>query len=245
MRRINFERLETNLLHGGIAPKYVRRTISELKSHFEDLKCQELNNGLDTGEAEKSAFNQLGEEEAILKQILAKRELKTLASRFQKSVFLVLPLLLYPLIIVPLVVGVYEVIPVRAGINHWDYWPEWYYFLITSTSFVLEYLIAPFFALGFFLYAKHKHIDTKWPLIGILVMSFIAAGWDNTVLPPGVSFQRANVLFHWGYAFMPWRIVQSDWIVTIEQLLRIGFNCAMVGVLEMRYRNSTLKQREA
>ncbi len=46
MSELNWQELRVGMLKNGIAPKYARRTILELKSHFAELKGLAIDEGL-------------------------------------------------------------------------------------------------------------------------------------------------------------------------------------------------------
>lgn len=80
-RTPDFFDLSRNLLKGGIAPKYVKRTIIELQDHYTDLREAALNEGLSELEAESQARSSLGKEEDLLAEVLSKGELLSWTSR--------------------------------------------------------------------------------------------------------------------------------------------------------------------
>jgi hypothetical protein len=77
----DFASLSERLLRGGVAPKYVRRTVTELRDHFSDVKDEALASGLSHDEAEREASSRLGTEDVIVDDILAKPELQSWAAR--------------------------------------------------------------------------------------------------------------------------------------------------------------------
>ncbi len=78
----DFASLSERLLRGGVAPKYVRRTVTELRDHFSDVKDEALASGLSHDEAEREASSRLGTEDVIVDDILAKPELQCWAARW-------------------------------------------------------------------------------------------------------------------------------------------------------------------
>ena len=95
MQAINFERLRVRLLKGGIAPKYVRRNLLELRNHFEELVDQKQAEGLSESQARSSAIEMLGDEDKLVAEAKSKRELLSWSRRYSKSVYLCLPLASY------------------------------------------------------------------------------------------------------------------------------------------------------
>ena len=77
MHELNLSNLQRRLLLGGVAPKYVSRTIMELEAHFEELKQAACNAGVSEQEAIRGSNRKLGEEDVLVREALAKPELKS------------------------------------------------------------------------------------------------------------------------------------------------------------------------
>lgn len=77
---IQFGHLEDRLLRGGIAPRHVRRTLTELREHYDDALLDERTKG--TADAASAAHLRLGTENDIAQSILAQRELHAPSARF-------------------------------------------------------------------------------------------------------------------------------------------------------------------
>ena len=90
---IQFDRLEDRLLRGGIAPRHVRRTLTELRDHYDDALQDEQTKGV--GDAAQAAWQRLGTENDIAQSVLARRELHALSARFPRVVFGAGPLVLW------------------------------------------------------------------------------------------------------------------------------------------------------
>jgi len=93
MSELNWQELRVSMLKNGVAPKYARRTILELKSHFRASIGQAIADGMSEDAARKRAREDIGDESTILKEILSKPELRSLPSRFTRSFFLLTPTL--------------------------------------------------------------------------------------------------------------------------------------------------------
>lgn len=235
MRELNFSTLRRRMLLGGIAPKYVSRTIKELRAHLEELMQAARNDGVSEQEAIRLAYSKLGEEDAIVEQALAKAELKSWSHRYTKSVYLLAPLVFYCGAMVTIAMLAFVGLPALLGINLNQPPPTWYVWFSQFVLFVIEYLFAPLLALLICFVAKQRNINAIWPIVGLLIVTFLGSGWDTVVEFP-LTDRRGGIQLHWGYAFMPWRVVQSTWIVTAEQLLRIGVTIAMAIAVLKYYR---------
>jgi hypothetical protein len=92
-----FEGLSQRLLRAGIAPRRVRRLISELEAHFADLVAEKRSVGLSQAESESQAAVRLGTDNVLIANILARPELHSWARQWPWLAFVLLPLLALPL----------------------------------------------------------------------------------------------------------------------------------------------------
>lgn len=118
----DLRRAEAALLRGGIAPRFARRTIRELQDHFADIREALIREGVPEEEAERGAAERVGDLQAIVRECLSRRELKSFISRYPKTFFLLGPLLAQVLAVVflfVLLVMIIEVGPVRPASFWW------------------------------------------------------------------------------------------------------------------------------
>ncbi len=107
MREPDFQALKSRLLQGGVAPRHVRRTLIELKDHYNDLVDEAIANGDPDGEARRAAALRLGAMDDVVAGMLACRELKGWPYRYPVLAVLVYPLAcLLALPAVPVLVGI-------------------------------------------------------------------------------------------------------------------------------------------
>lgn len=92
--RIDYRRLSSRLLQGGIAPRRVRRIVGELRDHFVDLKSSAIAEGMNEVEAENRAVSRLGTEQEVTDAMLARPELQSWAARWPWAIYMLLPPLL-------------------------------------------------------------------------------------------------------------------------------------------------------
>ena len=92
-----FEGLSQRLLRAGIAPRHVKRLISELEAHFVDLVAEQRSVGLSQAESESQAAARLGTDDVLIANILARPELHSWARQWPWLAFVLLPLLALPL----------------------------------------------------------------------------------------------------------------------------------------------------
>lgn len=107
MPRPDFEQFARDLRRAGIAERHVRRAELELSEHFDDLVEDAIRSGLDRGDAECRAAENLGDLQIVGETIRSRPELRSWAFRWPR-----LALVLYPLACIaalpaaPVVIGV-------------------------------------------------------------------------------------------------------------------------------------------
>ena len=131
--RPDFRGLEASLLAAGIAPRHVRRTVLELRDHFEDLVDAESAGGVERHVAEDRAARQIGSFESVVVAMQARPELQSWARRFPRIAVMV-----YSLTCVALL----PALPVFAGVAHASQIARWslcmmYGALVTASMFLL------------------------------------------------------------------------------------------------------------
>jgi hypothetical protein len=94
-----FDQLRERLLRAGIAPRHVRRYVTELQDHFDDLVREETDKGLTGGAAEQAAHARLGSDEELSTVMLARPDLRSVTARFPWAVFGFGPVLILALAI--------------------------------------------------------------------------------------------------------------------------------------------------
>jgi hypothetical protein len=84
---IEYVRLRERLLRAGVAPRHVHRYVRELRDHYDDLVQAEIARGSERGAAEATASARLGSEDDLARSVLARPELRSIASRFPALAF--------------------------------------------------------------------------------------------------------------------------------------------------------------
>ena len=92
MPRPDFSNLEYELLRAGTAPFHVRRIVSELSDHFDDLVEARRAEGFDLHNAERRAGTALGDLQNVAIAIKQVPQLKSWAWRWPRLALLVYPL---------------------------------------------------------------------------------------------------------------------------------------------------------
>jgi hypothetical protein len=94
MRNSRFHDVAERLLNAGVSPRRVRRLISELADHFDDLREELKARGLTSEEADAEATSRLATG-ALVEGVLARPELRSWVRRWPWAAFTVLPVAMY------------------------------------------------------------------------------------------------------------------------------------------------------
>lgn len=221
MSGLNLQNIKIQLIRGGVAPKFVNRSLAELNAHYSDLRSQAISDGYSETEADEKAIASIGEEETLIAKILDKRELKTWLWRYPRSTFLLLPLLILVLSILIFGIFLYYVFswsPELADMLAGTQAPLWLKLLLESLSFFNFYLLTPMLAVGIILVAKQRMIPLLWPVIGMALLMFIGCGWKYSINWPTESIE-GYINFQWGYSFIPFTARVSNGIHNLMNIL--------------------------
>ncbi len=93
MRRAQLKALRSSLSGSGVSPAYIRRLMSELEDHCEDLEREALAAGRNSAHAEAVAMRRLGRNEVIATAVLTRPELGSWCQRWPWLVTLIKPLI--------------------------------------------------------------------------------------------------------------------------------------------------------
>lgn len=172
----SFNELRERLLRAGVAPRHVRRYLTELADHLADLTAEEQRAGLGRTDAEAAALMRLGGADALAKAMIEQRQLQSWCARAPWAVFSLGPLIV--------LAGAYLV----AGLILWS---GWKIFLPGApTPFVPTHgLSVPYFAVGrldyFFapvvigwgigVFAARQRSMPTWPVVGLILNALIAS----------------------------------------------------------------------
>ncbi|HYK37904.1 hypothetical protein [Alloacidobacterium sp.] len=169
-----FHELRERLLQAGVAPRHVRRYLSELADHLTDLTAEEEQAGCDRADAESAAFVRLGSMDNLARAMTEKRQFQSWCSRAPWACFGLAPLFVL--------------------VSAWCFalfilWSGWRIFLPeTETPFVpihglaifyfgvgkLTYFTAPLLiGWGIGIIAARQRLKVMWPAFGITVIALI------------------------------------------------------------------------
>ena len=200
--------LRERLLVAGVAPRHVRRYMTELREHWADLTAEEERAGHSSAEAAALALTRLGPVDELARTMIERPEMRSWTARAPWAVLGAGPVL-------GLVAG--------WGIALLILISGWTWFLQGSpTSFVpLQGFAIAYFGVGRMLYycapllsgwamiflAGRQKVQTVWPVIlGSLAVALLGATGDVDVRPPVIPGETGDV----GIRFFPVASQLSD-----------------------------------
>jgi hypothetical protein len=89
-----FYELRERLLRAGVAPRHVRRYLTELADHLADLRAEEERSGRNPKDAESAALARLGEMDNLVKAMIEQRQFQAWSARAPWAFFGLAPLFL-------------------------------------------------------------------------------------------------------------------------------------------------------
>jgi hypothetical protein len=169
--------LRERLLRAGVAPRHVRRYLTELTEHFTDLNAEEERAGRNSVEAEAFALNRLGSMEALADAMIGKRQLQSWTARAPWAVFGLVPL---------------ASLAAAWFVALFILWSGWHLYLPDADTpfgggphngFVnlyfqfgrMVYFWSPFvigWGIGFI--AIRQRLSAVWPAIGVALLAYLA-----------------------------------------------------------------------
>jgi hypothetical protein len=193
--------LRERLLRAGVAPRHVRRYLSELRDHLADLRAEEERAGRSRAEAESAALVRLGGMDDLAKAMIEQRQFQSWSVRAPWAMFSVAPLL-----------GLAGAYFVACFIL----WSGWKMFLPgTDTPFgsrmspiysleniyfqtgKMIYFTAPILVgWGVDLLAIRQRLKAAWPAVGLVLIAWMGATAriqaSRTAVPGGLGHIRMN-----------------------------------------------------
>jgi hypothetical protein len=169
-----FHELRERLLRAGVAPRHVRRYLTELADHLADLRAEEERAGRSRADAESAALLRLGGMEDLARAMIQQRQLQSWSARAPWAIFGLAPLLF---------------LAAAYFIASFILWSGWKIFLPgIDTPFVpINGLAILYFGIGWSLYtfapiaigwaieliAARQRFNLVWPTIGVSLIALI------------------------------------------------------------------------
>lgn len=168
-----FAVLRQRLLEGGIAPRRARRVLQELRAHFADLQAEQERAGLQGSTAAQAAFQQLGTQETLARQILERPELRSWSRRWPWAVYALAPLLLFPAAFTLLLALVIGLIRALQGLRQVS--PAQLVGVFHAFGFFGLYILPALLAATMALLACRRRVSPGWSLLSIAVLALWGA----------------------------------------------------------------------
>ncbi len=194
---MHFDDLSETLLRGGIAPKHVRRYIAELRDHADDLTR--------SGASPEAALAQLGTQDALAAEMLAREDLKTLGARYPVPFYGAGPAvaLLTSYVLAVLVIGaciwVLNLTIGKAAIissrNLHEIGQAYCWFVGNGLPILV--------GLGFVATAIRQRTHPNWLMVGVALISFVGACANMSVIPPPDMASPGELEFGFGFSAPP------------------------------------------
>lgn len=179
-----FDDLAETLLKGGIAPRHVRRYLTELREHLQDLTQEQRAAGHDAENAAMRARALLGGDAELAAAMLEQKQFRSWTARLPWAVFLPLP----PIIALAASMLIFDSLA-RIG-AHYGFLangaplpPLWYQALATGVAAVLNLFTMPLTAALFAAVAMRQRLKLIWPFAATLLLLLLFIHSDATFGP--------------------------------------------------------------
>jgi hypothetical protein len=199
------ENVRDQLLRAGVAPRFARRYVTELREHLADLTERERNAGLDAAAASDRARELLGTD-TQLAQAMIETTPRTLAARAPWAVFTLLPFVTLLAFIVAIVAFMFRLLePVQPA------WPggvpNTHVGVIAAASFITGYLLGPAIAAVCIFVSLRQRLSSLWVWVGVGLVAITSSlfGFCVNVHPPfggdpgGATFSVVRAVFVGGH----------------------------------------------
>jgi hypothetical protein len=208
MSGLNWQQLRLLLIKGGVAPKFVKRSIDELKMHHEDLKNQALKDGLSENEANLIANNIMGDAQTIVDEVLSRPELKSLVWRYPGLTFSLGPIMTGLIILVISALVIAGWISFR-GTDVLNSGPVLIEQILVESIFAFNcFLLTPLLAMLTVIFTKRKTVNPVWPVIGLVLLIVLGTGFVYSIDWP-VNGSEGVISANWAYSFLP-RVISGN-----------------------------------
>lgn len=199
----NFHTFKKRLLQCGVNPKYVNRTVNELQDHYVDLKRDAIASGLSDADAKIEALSSIGEEEVIIREVMSKPELKSLAYRFPWAVYgvgSVATLVISVMIVLFMLVTLGNFLGPEYGLA----WPvvTWYQSFCNCAGFFIMYGLTPLLLSGIVISALNREAPPFWPALGCVLVAMVGSGINIYAVWPQSYNEIGSLSLHWGFQIL-------------------------------------------
>jgi hypothetical protein len=169
----SLESLRIRLVGAGVSPRYARRLVDELETHWHDLAADLQQRGVAQNEASTLARRRLGTEDDIVACVLATGRFRSFGRRWPWLVFLVGPVLAFPVLVVAMTVLLGLAFMLLSMEFGWLTMEQAIHLYLLG--FVVMLPIVPCaIAVWIALHGRSRCCPIAWPLAGIVLLSLFA-----------------------------------------------------------------------
>lgn len=222
---MRFDLLRETLLKGGIAPRHVRRYLTELSEHLDDLTAQQREAGYDGEDAAIRARARLGGDAELAGAMLEQKQFRSLAARAPWAVFGLLPpvagIVAAFALIAPLVLIAHIG---RMTSPHGILAPSWFQQMAAVVAMLGNLTLPPLLAAIFVMLAVRQRIARAWPLLAVVLLALLDLQFRAQFPPPShhggsLSIGAALWLHHPGNLADAWPLAPVQLALTLLPLL--------------------------
>lgn len=218
---MRFDDLREALLKGGVAPRHVRRYLTELNEHLEDLTARQREAGFDGQDATLRARALLGTDKELATAMLEQKQFRSLAARAPWAVFLLLP---------PFAAIAIGTVFIGSLVGLGEYYdfpdmhapppPQWFQTLAIDIVATANLTVMPLTAALFVTLAARQRLKLIWPFVAtaLLLILFIHS---DVSFPPrdtgNLSIGAAPIFMADGWKMMSehWQLVIVQYVLTL------------------------------
>lgn len=198
-----FERLRERLLVAGVSPRHVRRYMTELADHFDDLEAEAKAVG--HPEPRADALQRIGRPDDLAQAMLARPELKAWSERAPWAVFLLGPAALLAAIDLASILLIMAIVK-TLGPQPGEVAPGWLVSLAAAVNAFHVYAVPLLLGGIVAAVATRQRVQPLWPLIGLLTISLIAGLNYLHVDVPLAQGQHGEISL--GACANPWTVLR-------------------------------------
>jgi hypothetical protein len=220
----SFNELREHLLRAGVAPRHVRRYLTELADHLADLTAEEERAGRSRADAESAALVRLGGMDDLAKAMISQRQFQSWCVRAPWAMFgLAPPFVLAGAYVVPLfllLLGWKMFLPgtdTPFGVRLYGF-ANLYFQAARALYFGTPILIG----WGIGLIAARQRLKAVWPIAGLVLIALIggtaAVSASRTGVPGGFGHISLNLTLGQTDPLLPYGLLHSLAILTLTVL---------------------------
>jgi hypothetical protein len=181
-----FSELREGLLRAGVAKRKIRRAVSEIEGHFQQLVDEEVARGTPDYYARSEAHRVLGPNQTLVQHYAARPELRAWSRRWPAIWFTLVALAAYLALSISSLVILHTVVEhIGDYLRHVYIAPQVTYRIDLVARIVFLWVFPWFVASAFAVLAYRRRVALHWPIVGIVAVSILASLTNVTVTLTG------------------------------------------------------------